>query len=303
MTTLTLTVAGTSSATANPTPHPTSYTVSTTPGEHLEGIEVTHDGTIYVTSVATGAIYRGSTRSSQLRPWSPAGAGGRTSATGVHVDRWGRVLVAGASTGTFFVYDRTGRLLQTRHVPLAGDSFLNDFAFTHDAVYITDSASGTVYRASLSASGVGPLVPVVRADDFTPKASFINGIAVTPDQQHLIVSDWGVDVTHRVDLSTHHVSPVRIAGGEALGADGLLLRGHTAYAVQTDWTRERTWVRTVRFDATFTTAKVVNDSPEVGFDQSPTTIARDRGRLLWVNSQLNAAVSRPPFTVSEVPAS
>ena len=285
-------------------PRPDSYVVSTTSGEHLEGIEVTRHGTMYVTSVATGAIYTGTTHSpNRLRPFSPAGADGRTSATGIHVDRWGRVLVAGASTGTFYVYDAAGHLLQTRHVPLPGDSFLNDFAFTRDAVYITDSGSGTVYRASLDAHGVGPLEPVVRADDFTPRASFLNGIGVTPDQKHLIVSDWGIDVTHRVDLATRTTTPIRVEGGQVLGADGLLLRGRTAYAVQADWDRERSWVRTVRFDASFSTAKVINDSPEVGFDQSPTTVAYDRGRLLWVNSQLNAAAPKAPFTVSEVPGS
>lgn len=280
-------------------PRPTTYTVTSTPDENLEGIEVTREETIYVTSVATGAVFKGSTRHGTLQRWLPAGSDGRAQATGVHVDAFGRVLIAGASTGQLFIYSADGTLLGKRGVP--GESFLNDFAFTRDAVFVTDSASGTVYRASLSAEGVGELVPFVTADAFAPKAVFLNGIAVTPDQRYLIVSDWDTNVTHRVDLRSRAVDAVQVEGDKPFGADGLLLRGHTADGVVTDWDAERAWVRTVRFSADYSRATVVHDSPTVGLDKSPTTIARDRGRLLWVDSQLNATTQVPPYTVSEVP--
>lgn len=278
---------------------PDRYLVSTTPGENLEGIEVTRRGTMYVTSVATGAVFRGDVRSPRLRRWLPAGRDGRTSATGVHVDRYGHVLVAGASTGRFYTYAANGRLMSTRQV--AGESFLNDFSFTRHHVYVTDSASGTVHRARITRFGAGELEPFVTKADFAPATDFLNGIVTTPDERYLVVSDWGTDVTYRVDLRSRRVDRIEIAGGRALGADGLLLRGHTGYALQTDWETERSWVRVVRFDRSFLTARVVRDSPSVGFDASPTTLAFDRGRLLWVESQLNAPSSRPPFTVARVP--
>lgn len=211
------------------------------------------------------------------------------------------MLIAGARTGCFFAYSPAGDLLSKRCVD--GESFLNDFSFTKHHVYVTDSASGTVYRAAITRAGVGPLEPFVTAEDFSPATEFLNGIVTTPGDRYLVVSDWSTDRSYRVDLATRAVAPIAVEDGAALGADGLVLRGHTAHAVQTDWTTEQTWVRTVRFDHTFTSTKVVNDSPSVGFDQSPTTVAFDRGRLLWTNSQLNATSPAAPFTVSEVPKS
>ncbi|MEU7849134.1 hypothetical protein [Micromonospora parva] len=38
-----------------------------------------------------------------------------------------------------------------------------------------------------------------------------------------------------------------------------------------------------------------------GLAQSPTALVRDAGRLLWVNSQVNAPAPAPPFTVTPVP--
>lgn len=153
---------------------PSRYVVSTTAGENLEGIEVARDGTMYVTSVKTGAVFRGSTRSSDLQVWLPAGSHGRTNATGIHVDPYGRVVIAGAMTGRLFVHSRSGRLLQ-QHA-LDGEHFLNDFDFARDAVYLTDSATGTVYRSSMTARGYGAPTPLVTAADFPTAVGFLNGI-------------------------------------------------------------------------------------------------------------------------------
>ncbi|MEV0152151.1 hypothetical protein AB0H57_00185 [Micromonospora sp. NPDC050686] len=54
-------------------------------------------------------------------------------------------------------------------------------------------------------------------------------------------------------------------------------------------------------DPQLRTARVVRRSQPVGTGRSPTTVARDGNRLLWVNSQLFAARPAAPFTVTEVP--
>ncbi|WP_265447170.1 SMP-30/gluconolactonase/LRE family protein [Flexivirga meconopsidis] len=280
-------------------PRPASYVITEVAGSNPEGIEVTRTGTMYVTSVATGEVFRGSTRDSQLRSWLPAGSDGRTAATGIHVDRWGRVLVAGAATGHFYVYSPDGELLADRSVP--GESFLNDFAFTKDAVYVTDSAKGAVYRASLSRSGIGRLEPFVEAADFTPAPSFLNGIVSTAGGRYLLVVDWLTNITYRVDVRTREVRQVTVAGGQELGGDGALLQGRMLRTVQTDWSTEQTFLRTARFSGDYLTATVVSDSARVGFDVSPTTVARDRARYLWVGSQLNSDLQRPPYRVGVVP--
>jgi hypothetical protein len=276
---------------------PTEYVVSTVPGDTPEGIEVTPDGTIYVTSVGTGAVYRGSTRSTQLMPFLPAGSDGRTSATGIHVDGWGRVLVAGASTSKLFLYDADGRLLASRKA--ADGSFLNDFTFAGDAVYVTDSAHNQIWRASLTREGLGELEPWLTRDKIQPTPYFLNGIVT--DGRTLLVGEQGQDVTYRIDLGTKQVSTLEVTGANGiLSGDGYLLEGHRLYAVYNAGSGKYV-TRLAILNWDFTKATVVADSDPGTPGATPTTIARDRDRLLWVNSQLDVAPGTPPYTVSVVP--
>ncbi|MFI7060495.1 SMP-30/gluconolactonase/LRE family protein [Kribbella sp. NPDC050124] len=295
LTVLTL-AATTQPAAAHAVPQrPTEYVVSTTPGETLEGIEVTRNGTIYVTSVGTGAVYRGSTRDPRLKLFLPAGKDGRTSATGIHVDRWGRVLVAGASTSKLFLYDADGKLLAVRAA--AAGSFLNDFTFAGDAVYVTDSAHNQIWRAPLTRHGLGELEPWLTRDKIQPTPYFLNGIVT--DGRTLLVGEQGQDVTYRIDLRTKQVSTLDVSNG-MLSGDGYLLEGRRLYAVYNAGGGKYV-ARLAVLDRDLTKATIVADSEPGAPGATPTTIARDRGRLLWVNSQLDVAPGIPPYTVSAVP--
>jgi len=296
---LAITLTSSTTAAARPwrEPHrPSTYVVSDTPGDTPEGIEVTRDGTVYVTSVGTGAVYRGSVRSVRLQLFLAAGSDGRTQATGVHVDRWGRILVAGASTGRLFQYDARGRLLASR--PAAEGSFLNDFAFTEDAVYVTDSAHNQIWRAALTRHGLGELKPWITRDQISPKPYFLNGIVGTPDGRTLLVGEQGQDLTYRVDIASRTIRPVEADG--ILSGDGYLLEGHRLYVVHNAG-NGRYVTRLARLDATWSKATILADSAPAAAGTTPTTIARDRGRLLWVNSQLDQAPGTPPYTASVVP--
>ncbi|GIG62289.1 hypothetical protein Lfu02_66610 [Longispora fulva] len=279
------------------------YVINREPGANPEGIEVTSDGTMYVTSVATGAVYRGHVCEPDLRPFLAPGTDGRTSATGVHRDRRGRLFVAGAATGSLFVYDRSGRLLAQRTVD-ASASFLNDMSFTSDAVYVTDSVNQTIWRAALTGDRVGQLAPWVTVGAFDPVPQFLNGIVTSSDGRVLLVGEQAADVTYRIDLATRKVSAVRIADGQIFSGDGFLLEGRRLYGV---WNRSNAageWeflTRLVELNRDYTAARVVADSAAVSGKVGPTTIARDRGRLLWVNSQLPSAPGTPPYLVTEVP--
>ncbi|MEV6411763.1 superoxide dismutase [Kribbella sp. NPDC051718] len=276
---------------------PETYVVSTTPGDTPEGIEVTRDGTIYVTSVGTGAVYRGTVRDPKLRPFLPAGSDGRTTATGVHVDRWGRVLVAGASTSKLYMYDARGRLLAIR--PAAEGSFLNDFAFTDDAVYVTDSAHNQIWRATLTEDGLGRLKPWLTRDKIQPTPYFLNGIVT--DGHRLLVGEQGQDVTYRINLRTKAVTTLEITGANGiLSGDGYLLEGHRLYAVYNAGGGKYV-TRLALLNRDWTKAQVLADSLPGATNSTPTTIARDGHRLLWVNSQLDAKPGTPPYTVSVVP--
>jgi hypothetical protein len=277
--------------------HPQTYVVSTTPGDTPEGIEVTRDGTIYVTSVGTGAVYRGAVRDPKLKPFLPAGSDGRTSATGVHVDRWGRILVAGAGTSKLYMYDARGNLLAIR--PAAEGSFLNDFTFTEDAVYVTDSAHNQIWRATLTKDGLGRLKPWLTRDKIQPTPYFLNGIVT--DGRTLLVGEQGQDVTYRINLYTKAVTTLEIIGANGiLSGDGYLLEGHRLYAVYNAGGGKYV-TRLALLNRDWTKAQVLADSMPGATNATPTTIARDGHRLLWVNSQLDAAPGTPPYTVSVVP--
>ncbi|ADB29600.1 superoxide dismutase [Kribbella flavida DSM 17836] len=300
--TVLLTVAATLTVTSQPAiahparPRPHTYVVSTTPGDTPEGIEVTRGGTIYVTSVGTGAVYRGSVRDPQLKPWLPAGSDGRTSATGVHVDRWGRVLIAGASTSQLFLYDVRGRLLTARTAQPG--SFLNDFTIAGDFVYVTDSAHNQIWRAPLTRHGLGELEPWLTRDRIQPIPYFLNGIVT--DGRTLLVGEQGQDVTYRIDLRTRDVRTLEVTGANGvLSGDGYLLEGRRLYAVHNAGGGKYV-TRLALLDATLSRAAVVADSQPGAPGATPTTIARDGARLLWVNSQLDAAPGTPPYTVSVV---
>ncbi|MET9269684.1 superoxide dismutase [Kribbella sp. NPDC003557] len=282
-------------AQAGPVHRPTEYVVSNTPGDNLEGITVTPGGTMYVTSVATGAVYRGTTRSSRLSPFLQPGSDGRTSATGIHLDRWGRILVAGASTSKLFLYDARGRLLGVRKA--ADGSFLNDFTIAGDAVYVTDSAHNQIWRAPLTRAGLGELEPWITRDRIQPTPYFLNGIVT--DGRVLLVGEQGQDVTYRIDLRSKQVTVLDVPNG-ILSGDGYLLEGHRLYAVHNAGGGKYV-TRLAILNDDLSKATLAADSSPGAAGATPTTIARDRGRLLWVNSQLDVAPGTPPYTVTVVP--
>ncbi|MEO3769824.1 superoxide dismutase [Micromonospora sp. B9E7] len=284
---------------------PHTYVVSREPGVLPEGIAVDRDGTLYVSSVGTGAVYRGHVRNRELRPFLPSGADGRTRAAGLDVDRKGRLFVAGWDTGALFVHAPDGELLARRTGPGAA---LNDVALTADAVYLTDSATGTVWRATLNGPEVGNLVRWLTAADFPVAPGFLNGIVVTDGGRIALVADQGsgqpgTERLWRVDLVERTATAVEVVDGQ-MGADGLLLEGDRLYGVVNFPDGAGGWafaVNLAMLDADRRTARVVRQSRPADLSQSPTTVVRDAGRLLWVNSQLNAPTPAPPFTVTQVP--
>jgi sugar lactone lactonase YvrE len=291
----TTTTATTATADASEVRRPDEYVVSSTPGDTLEGIAVTRGGTMYVTSVGSGAVYRGSTHSSRLGLFLPAGSDGRTSATGVHVDRWGRVLIAGASTSKLFLYDAHGRLLDVQQA--AEGSFLNDFTIAGDAVYVTDSTHNQIWRAPLTRYGLGKLEPWITRDRIQPTPYYLNGIVT--DGKVLLIGEQGQNVTYRIDLHTKQVSVLDVPNG-VLSGDGYLLEGRRLYAVYNAGGGKYV-TRLAILNRDLTSATLLADSSPGAAGATPTTIARDRGRLLWVNSQLDVAPGTPPYTVSVVP--
>ncbi|MFD0413799.1 SMP-30/gluconolactonase/LRE family protein [Streptomyces sp. NPDC127108] len=272
-------------------------------------------GRFYVGSVKDGTLYTGRVGApGDLRVFSPAGADGRTIATGLAF-AGGRLVVAGRQTGQIFVYDtRTARLVSRLDTGLrAGQTFLNDVAIAPDgSAYVTDSVAPVLWRAKPRGTGYD----LEKFMDFTgtpvryvsaPGAPGINvnGIAADPSGRHLVIGKRNENALYRVDIAQRRVTPVTTPSGTLNTPDGLVLRGRTLYVVQ----NQPGSVKSLALAADLGSARALKDTAHSTF-AFPTGAAVHKGRLLVVNSQFNtlgspAAVSgttppKLPFWVSEL---
>ena len=115
------------------------------------------------------------------------------------------------------------RLIRNLVPPDDALHFLNDIALaSNGVVYVTDSITGTVYRADPNATALTPLVTL-------PSGG--NGIALTPNEDVLYVADAG-EGAFRVDLATRSFVRLATPEGIEIGADGFYLYEGDLIAVQ-----------------------------------------------------------------------
>ncbi|MFB7608916.1 hypothetical protein [Streptomyces gardneri] len=299
-TTALLTVLAAVPAPADARDLPDSYVVSRAPGVLPEGIAITPDGTMYVSSDGTGALYRSRVGSPEMKPFPARGLEDRPSSLGVHTDRRGRVLSVGGAKLT--VHDRHGRLLATRTAPDGplGAPDLNDLAVTKDAVYVTDWANPVVLRAEIRGGAIGPLEPWldIRSafPQFPARYWLLNGIVANDSGTALLVASNGTEAVWRVGTADRDVSRLDL-GAESFGADGMVLRDRTLYAVLNYGAPHGVYI--ARLDEELRSGTVTHRLTEGPFDL-PTTLARHGCRLYVVNSQLDDPPGRPPYTVSAI---
>ncbi|MFC0435465.1 SMP-30/gluconolactonase/LRE family protein [Kutzneria buriramensis] len=268
----------------------------------------TDDNYVYTGSIDDGAVYRGRLGATSLDPFLPGGQDGRTQVTGVKTTG-NRLLLAGAFTGRFFVYNTAGTLVATYTVSDTGEKTLvNDAAVTSNGdVYITDSLRAVVYRipaAEVHAPATGAqrtLQVAYRLPDYVAGQSNGNGIVATPDGKSLILGYWYSGALYRLTLATGAVS--RIDAPALPSADGIVLRGHTLYIARST-TNE---IDTVRLSDDDTRAAVLGRRTYPGADTT-TGIAVTGDRLLVTNSQMDtylygAPLTSPVFTLESLPLS
>jgi sugar lactone lactonase YvrE len=193
-----------------------------------EGIAVGNGTTFYAGSLAAatrGQILVGDLRTGETATLVPADG---VPATGIkHDARSNLLFVARAASGMGTVFDAASGDVVASYQFHAAPTFVNDVVITREAAYFTDTQAPFLYRVALGPAGEP-------AADFTeiplPAAFRTNGIAATPDGEHLFVI--ATAQLYRLDTATH--TPVLVdLGVETLpNADGLLLDGKTLYVVQ-----------------------------------------------------------------------
>ena len=193
-----------------------------------EGIAVGNGSTFYAGSLAAatrGQILVGDLRTGETATLVP---GDGVPATGIkHDARSNLLFVARAASGMGTVFDAGSGDIVASYQFHAAPTFVNDVVITREAAYFTDTQAAFLYRVALGPAGEP-------AADFTeiplPVTFRTNGIAATPDGEHLFVI--ATAQLYRLDTATH--TPVLVdLGVETLpNADGLLLDGKTLYVVQ-----------------------------------------------------------------------
>jgi hypothetical protein len=260
-------------------------------GWQPEGITAGKGTTVFVGSLANGAIWKGNVRTG-LGDILVPGVGGP--AVGVDYEvRADRLWVAGGPTGEVRVYDaRTGEPLETYSFPVP--SFLNDVVVTRDAVYVTDSSAAELRVIPLGPGGSLPdpsdafSLPLNGDFTFVPGEFNANGIVATRGWLLVVMSASGELL--RVDPDTGDAIVVDLRGGTVASGDGMELRGSTLYVVR-NFLNE---VAVFRLGSRLASAHSLGTfgSPHLDI---PTTAAWQAGRL-WA---VNARFATPPTPDTE----
>jgi sugar lactone lactonase YvrE len=259
-------------------------------GFQPEGIEVGRGTTFYVGSVANGAIYRGDLRSGN-GAILVAGQSGKA-ATGIELDRFNRLFVAGAGTGDAYVYNaRTGALLRMYDFA-SGDTFINDVVVTRSAAYFTDSRKAVLYVVPIGTEGaLGAFRTLSLSGDFALGAGFnLNGIDATPNGKTLVAVQTNTGKLFRIDPVNGATRTISLGSESLPNGDGILLTGKRLYVVQNQLNR----VAVVSLAPNFSSGRVITRLTDPDF-AVPTTID-DHGRRLYA---VNARFGTPSPSTAE----
>ncbi len=274
---------------------PLPTTIALPNGFRPEGIAIGVLPFAFFGSLANGDLLRVNLVTGKGRVFSP---GPGTPSVGMKIDGLGRLFVAGGPAGNGRVVSAlTGDVLAS-YTFAAAPTFINDVIVTGNAAWFTDSMKPVLYKVPLGRFGALPPPSAVEtlplSGDYVHQAGFnANGIAQTPDGQALLIVQSATGLLLRVDPATGVASTVDLGGYVLTNGDGLLVLGHTLYAVQNQLNR----VAVFGLDDAGTAGTLVKTIEDDRFDV-PTTVAAFGGRLYLPNARF----STPPTPDTEYTA-
>ncbi len=278
-------------------------------GFQPEGIETYARNRFLVSSRATGAIYEGSLKTGRGDILVEGGTG--RAATGIKVDRRGRLFVSGAGSKFIRIYDvRSGDELKSYE--LRQSQFINDVTLTKQGAYFTDSRRAVLYFVPFERrGGLGELREIALGGEWTQQPDVINanGIASTRDGRTLIMVKSNTGDAFAIDAVTEGTATARkiaVTGGdgELINTDGILLDGRKLSAVEN---RDEApvgigEVTTVKLNRDLTSGRIVSEIHDENFEV-PSTIAASKHARYVVNAKFNIPAPTPdtPYEVVRVP--
>ena len=266
-------------------------------GFRPEGIAISQNGTFYVGSIPTGAIYRGSLKTGKGEIINPGAATGRAS-IGIELHD-GRLYVAGGPTGSGFVFSaRSGQLLKTYRFTTETDTFVNDVAVARGFAYFTDSRRPFLYRVPIGGHGKGhhrhghpreaTAIPL-SGQIVYGQGNNANGIEAGHDGRTLIIVQTNVGKLFTVNRRTGLTREI-VLDEPVVNGDGILLDGRTLYVVQNRDNK----VAVVRLSRRLRSGDVQMHITDPDFDV-PTTIDDFGKRLYAVNARFRPTPPPPDF--------
>jgi sugar lactone lactonase YvrE len=243
-----------------------------------EGIAIGRGTTFYTGSLSGQGIWRGDLRTGDGALLVVGGG----PFVGMKVDAANRLWVAGGPAGNGYVFDaQTGDpLMVFQLAPVGAASFVNDVVVTGEAAWFTDSFRGVIYRVDHQSGDVTE-VDLTALAPAEANVFRLNGIDATPNGKTLIAVNSTAGELYRIDARTGATTVIDI-GGAGVAGDGILLAGHTLYAV-----RNQDHVAVIHLAPDLSSGVIV-DQLTGDFDV-PTTVARHGSSLYVVN-----AAFRPP---------
>jgi sugar lactone lactonase YvrE len=287
------------------------------PGFQPEGITTAKKHTFFVGSRDDGEIRRGSLRtgeSATLVPGDPdpASVPDDRGATGLKVDRFGRLFVSGANSHIIRVYNAsTGAEIRNYPIPTSG--FINDVIVTKRGAYFTDSNNAVLYHVPFGDQGaLGDLETITLGGDYTnqtgPGVFNANGIEAARGGQSLIVIKSNTGELFNVDAATGEAKKITVTGGdgELINGDGIMRKGRKLFVVENQDDANGAAagigvISVVKLSRNLTRGRISRTITSPRFEV-PTTIARSGGRNYVVNAKFNqAATETTPYEVVKVP--